>query len=227
MRRLGIIPALSVIGVALVTMGAHYLGPKPVVRTVSSTLNDPGSGLIEPADRIALIGWWLLAIVLALLVTFWVRRHSDRSIRGRSDRGHAVALVLGALAAAVTIVSITWAKDVTTLWTGIPLPTLLLGVVVAAGILGLWRAQRQIALAGTVGAVGVALAYVIPALIQIPSGLRDPGNYRFTSDEMVAMAAGDFRWRTTFRNTMASSASQLRPSSTCFPFWLSLSSSAG
>jgi len=192
MRRLGIIPALSVIGVALVTIGAHFLGPRPVVRTVSSTLNDPKMGLIEPADRAALIGWWLLAIVLALSVTFWVRRYSDRSIRGRRHRGHAVALILGALAAAVTIVSVTWANDVTELWSGIPLPTLLLGVVVAAGILGLWRAPRPIALAGTVGVAGVALAYVIPALIQIPSGLRDPGNYRFTSDEMVAVAAGRF-----------------------------------
>src|SRR5450759_4130711 len=192
MRRLGIIPALSVIGVALVTIGAHFLGPRPVVRTVSSTLNDPKMGLIEPADRAALIGWWLLAIVLALSVTFWVRRYSDRSIRGRRHRGHAVALILGALAAAVTIVSVTWANDVTELWSGIPLPTLLLGVVVAAGILGLWRAPRPIALAGTVGVAGVALAYVIPALIQIPSGLRDPGNYRFMSDEMVAVAAGRF-----------------------------------
>lgn len=192
MRRLGIIPALSVIGVALVTMGAHYLGPKPVVRTVSSTLNDPGSGLIEPADRIALIGWWLLAIILALSVTFWVRRYSDRSIRGRRERGHTVALVLGALAVAVTILSLTWSIDSTGLWTGIPMPTLLLGLIIAAGIIGLWRAPKPIALAATVVIAGVALAYVIPALIQIPSGLRDPFHYQYASDEIVAVAAGRF-----------------------------------
>jgi len=158
MRRLGIIPALSVIGVALVTMGAHYLGPKPVVRTVSSVLNNPGSGLIEPADRIALIGWWALAIILALSVTFWFRHSNGRSILGRPDRGHLLASVLGALAVATTILSVTWSIDSTKLWNGIPMPTLLLGLIVAAGIIGLWRAPKPIALAATVVIAGVALA---------------------------------------------------------------------
>lgn len=192
MRRAGLIPALSILGVAAVTGTAYLLGPAPAMRTVSSTLNDPTGGVIEPADSAALIGWFALAIVLALAFAFGLPFSRAGANMRRLGNSGGPGIVLGTLAMGLAIASVTWRDDVTGMWQGISLSVLLTALTCAVLLLGLTLVPRPLARAGSVLVGGLALAYVIPALLQIPSGLRDAYDYTFTSDEIVSVAVGKF-----------------------------------
>jgi len=186
-RRLGLVPVLSILGVAAITAGAHLLGPAPTVRAVSATLYDPAGGLIEPTDRAILVGWFALAVVLAVVFAFCIPASRHPKV-GRDW----VATVGGGAAAILAIASVTWTIDLTDLWDGISLAVLFAGLIGAILLVAITLAPRPLARAGTVMAAGVALAYAIPALVQIPSGLRDTFHYPFISDEIVSVAAGRF-----------------------------------
>jgi hypothetical protein len=68
MRRTEFIPVVAVIMVALVTLLGSLAGPDPSTPTDSELLYPSAlaATLREPADRIILPGWWVLAIDVAL-----------------------------------------------------------------------------------------------------------------------------------------------------------------
>ena len=189
LRRLGLVPVASVLGVAAITVGVHVLGPEPRARTQSAELYDPTAALIEPTDRAILLGWIALTIGLALAFAFrsTATRRPRVRVRARQD---STAMVAGSAAMGVAIGSVTWTVDVTGMWGGITLAALFAGLVGAVLLVTITLVSRPLARAGTVLTAGLALAYLIPALVQIPSGIRDVFHYRFTSDEMVSVAVG-------------------------------------
>lgn len=190
--RLGLVPALSVIGVAAVTAAAYLLEPAAHAPTASAALNDPSLGLIEPADRAALVSWILLAVLLGAWFTFRPKPRAMGRPRQLAEQRTSPTVALGVLATIVTVLAVTWTTEVTGSWKGFSLGLLLTSLVAGAGLLAMPSIPPQIARVGSVLISGTVLAYAIPALVQVPSGLRDPYHYAYTSDEIVAVAAGHF-----------------------------------
>jgi len=186
-RRLGLVPVLSVLGVTVVTVGGLLLGPAATVSTSSSTLYDPAWGLHEPTDRAVMVAWFALAIALAVLFTFGVPA-ALRSWRIPSW----VATVAAAAAMTLAITSVTWTIDPTGFWPGISVGVLFGGLIGAILLIAMTLAPASFARVGTLLTAAVAIAYTLPALLQLPSGIRDPFHYRYTSEEIVTVAAGRF-----------------------------------
>ena len=186
-RRLGLVPVFSILGVAAITVSIHYSGPPPTVPTSSSTLYDPTLGRVETTDRMILFAWIALTIAMALL--FVVRIHP--AWRSRLARPWVVTVSAGA-AMVLAIASLTWTIDPLGLWHGISLGVLFAALIAAILLVAIMLAPTPLARVGTIAAAGVALAYTIPALVQLPGALRDPGHYRYTAEEIVSVAAGKF-----------------------------------
>ena len=186
-RRLGLVPVFSVLGVAVVTVGGLLLGPAATARTSSSTLYDPAWGLLEPTDRAVMVAWFALAIALAVLFTFGV----PAAMRSRRIPTW-VATVAAAAAMVLAVTSVTWTIDPTAFWPGISLGVLFGGLIGAVLLIATTLAPAPFARVGTLLTAGVAIAYTLPALLQFPSGIRDPFHYRYTSEEIVTVAAGRF-----------------------------------
>jgi hypothetical protein len=185
-RRLGLIPVLSVLGVSAIAVGGRLFGPAATVRTSSTSLYDPSWGLIEPTDRAVMLAWFALAIALAVLVTFV-------PALSRSRLGRPWVVTLAATAAMVlAIISVTWTIDRSGFWDGIPLGVLFAALIGAALLMASTLVPAALARVGALITAAMAIAYTLPALLQLPSGIRDPFHYRFTSEEIVSVAAGRF-----------------------------------
>jgi len=193
MRRIAPVPAVAALVTAAFTGIAVWRGPKPTIRVHSAVLTDPKIALIEPTDRVVLIGWWAIAIVLAL-ATAWILRRSRRP-QAHSLRRPPPLWVVATLAVSsvgLMTTSIVWGNDWTKIWPGIGTLALVVGFAFALFTFKMWTFPKWLALASTLAVVAVVLSYALPALLQTPGTLRDPYDFQFVSDELSAVAAGHF-----------------------------------
>ena len=193
MRRIALVPAVAALLTAVFTAFAVWFGPKPTVLLHSSILNDPSLALAEPTDRAILIGWWAIAIIMALAAGWILRR--NRKTSARSTRGGPpawVVVALGVTSFGLIITSILSGIDKTGLWPGISTLGLFVGFAFALLTFKMWTLPRWLAVASTLAVCGLVLAYALPMLLQTPGALQSPGNFAYTSDEISAVAAGHF-----------------------------------
>ena len=190
---LALVAPVAVVGVAILTGLIVWLGPEPVVPTESKLLwpEALNQALIEPRDRWVLLAWWLFTVVLALGMATAARR----GWKVRGTRAAKVwtwlALILTLVAVGVILASVTWnVDDAFDQWSGVGLVQLAVGFGLSAACFALWRATRPIALGISLVLVGIVIALVGPAWLQVPNHIHDVYDFRFTADELSAVAAG-------------------------------------
>lgn len=177
---------LAVLLVAAVTALIILLGPVAHRSTDGTWLRDLDKTLIKPADRIALVSWFVLAIGMALVALAAARR---RPAAHRGER----TLVAAALASTVLVMAaVLWSYDPFQLWSGLSTEHLVLGIAAATSLIaGLARQDPRWRIAGFVAAA-LVLALVIPTWLQTPATVVDPVHFGYTSDELSSVAVGRF-----------------------------------
>jgi uncharacterized membrane protein len=192
MRRIGFVPAVTALLTTGMTGAVVLMGPKPTAAVKSEVLNVPSIALAEPTDKVVLVGWWLIAIVMGFVTVWLVKRHRVERRLQPSMLYSCAATVLGAGSVGLVVASITWGRDDTRAWPGINALGLLVGFGFALFTFQTWRFPRWLAVASTLSVACLVLAYALPALLQTPGSIRDPYDFLFTSDEISAVAASRF-----------------------------------
>ena len=192
--RLELVPAVAACLTATFTWLAVRLGPKPTGTSRAGLLNDPGVARVEVTDRAILVGWWLIAIAMAMAAT-WLVRSRRRSLSGRSRTLQAALLAvlcLGSMALILASVTSGTARGEPYPWAGLSPFQLLIGFSFALLTLWMWRLPRRRAVIFTLAVVGFTLLWAVPAFIQTPGSVADAYHFQFTSDEISAVGAGHF-----------------------------------
>lgn len=186
------IGAWSLVCVALVTAAIISFGPAAHVAVTSDVINDPSRALIEPSDRFALVAWIVLAALIGLISLALMRTQRPlRSARFRVWRSR-INWALGVAAIMCVVTSVMWGTDPTGAWSGITIPEAVTGLVAATVVLWILVVTDARWRAGSLVIVGLTLALVIPAWLQIPGAVRDPGHFVYTVDEIASVAGGHF-----------------------------------
>ncbi len=191
MKRLPVIVAAGVLLVAASTTllfwlrpsWAFFLGIDPVDEILGRLFR-------EQTDRLILLAWWFIAIMLAFLSAWSLRREVPRESTQVSR--NLIGILPLVLAIMILVWSTTWAADSHNAWPGIPVVGLGLGALVALGSILIWRSRAPVSTATTVGMVSLILAVAIPVFLQGPSSLIDGYHFTFIADEIAAPAAGKF-----------------------------------
>jgi hypothetical protein len=181
----------SVIGATLVTGAAVVFGPAPYTLASTAWVRSTAGSAIEPADRLALVGWYALAVVFSLGALWWSRRPRRRVESGRRLTRMVDGPLL-ALTAGIVVLGLVWAADPSELWKGLPLVSLPIAWLVAVVVLSGTLRSRPRERAVTLALAGLALAVSLPFWIQVPAALGDPYHFGFTSEEVGSVAAGHF-----------------------------------
>ena len=180
MRRVTLLPAVAAVSTALLTGVVIKTAPKSTTP-------------VELTDRLVLLGWWCIAIAMALSGAWVVRRNRKHlSTKDQTVPPRWVAAGLGVGSVGIVFSSVTWGNDITKMWPGITTLELFVGLVFAIATFCMWTSPRWIAAAFSLIVVGVVLSYALPALLQLPGTIRSPYDFPFTSDELSAVAAGHF-----------------------------------
>jgi hypothetical protein len=193
MRRIALVSAVTALVTAAFTGIAVRFGPKPTVPVHSAVLNDPSIALVEPTDRAILLGWWAIAIIMALAIAWILRRNRrtpDHSTRGPLPPWAVVSLGVGALG--VMITSIVWGTDILKYTPGISTVGLFVGIAFALFTFQMWTLPKWLAVASSLAIFGLVLSFVLPALLQTPGSIRGQYDFQFVSDEISAVGAGHF-----------------------------------
>jgi hypothetical protein len=162
------------------------LGPSAAPTRDSSTVRNVQDTLVEPTDRMVLISWYLITIAVALMAVWLPRRLLRHWPNGLSIR------ILTYLSTAAVVGAVTWSLDPVKYWSGIPTVNLVLGCMLAYGVLAsaAQRASRWQTLTQLLAVLVVLLG--LAALVQTPSTVIDAYHFSFTSDELSAVAVGHF-----------------------------------
>jgi len=177
------------IGVPLSTALVVTLGPNPVLR--SSKYLAPGIlGLSEVRDRVAVIGWWALTGIAAILIfrTFTAKHHDyvDSSARSR------VWAPLLTLVLLTFLAGLTFDLDTATTdnWKRVELWVVIPSVILFTSVYTLKNLTRMIRTTAPWLAAFVLLVFGVPTLFQSPTTIRDNYHFVFTANELLAPAAG-------------------------------------
>lgn len=189
MRRLAMVAPLAVLLTTALTAGIVLLGPEPYRPATHPDILETGGLLIEPRDRLVLAAWWLIVVVIVVLL----RDRGGPSGHPRSPRAPD-ALVTGVVTLTIGLATIAVLVDVDqrSLWPGIGWPGLLVGTGLAALTILQWRAARRVSLLVTLAMLAMLAMLAVPALLETPGGIRDVDSFRFTGDELAAVANGQF-----------------------------------
>lgn len=180
MRRVTLIPAVAAVSTALLTGFIIMIGPE-------------STKVVELTDRLVLLGWWFLAIGMALGGAWIARRgRNDQARKVRNGPPSWLAALLGVGSIGIIASSVTWDHDVTNQWPGITTLWLIVGLLFAWVVFHIWSSSRSLAAASSLIVVGIVFSYALPALLQLPGTIRSAYDFAFTSDELAAVAAGHF-----------------------------------
>ncbi|WP_244930226.1 hypothetical protein [Nocardioides sp. W7] len=175
---------------ALITFLIVKVGPEPSPPAISSDVFAAhlAATLLEPRDRVVLVGWWLSVPMLLGLV--WVLA---RLRRGPARLFVDVLALAGAVVLAVA--AALWFEEVDPglaawfprlQWWELVLGVLAAVLAVASLLVrGVWF--RRVA---SVVLVVVILAFLLPALVQTPTSIVEPWHATYTLDELIAPAVG-------------------------------------
>lgn len=189
---LGLTGAVAVLGVTAITVVALTLAAPAYRPSGSALVNDTASLLVEPGDRLALIGWVAFAAVLGCVVA-WAASRRRRERAWRLTRLiDQVSLGVGVVAGVLCVLAIAWGDDLTGLWAGVTVSELVTGAILACGVVWLAASRRRPVPAVAVAVIAVLGAIAAPAWFQVPGAVRDGWHIRYTVDELSAVAAGHF-----------------------------------
>lgn len=178
----------AVLGVAVVTLLAVVLSPAPHLRSESTWLRSTAETLVEPGDRLALVGWYVVTVVLALGALRWSglggRTRAHRASRARRWDGVVV------VTAAVIVLGLVWSVDPTGLWLGLSVRDIIVGWALAVPVITACLPRRRPARAAVTVLAGTVLVLTLGAWIQVPALLVDPYDFRFSVEEVSSVAAG-------------------------------------
>ncbi len=187
MRRLAMVAPVTVLLTAALTAGIVLLGPEPFRPATHPDILDIGGLLVEPRDRLVLAAWWLIAAVVVAVL---------RDRVGPADRPPATrtraALVTGVVTLAIGLAAVAVLVDVDQrgLWPGIGWLGLLVGAGLATLTILQWRAARPVSRLVSLAILAMLALLAVPALLQTPGGIRDVDSFRYTGDELAAVANG-------------------------------------
>jgi hypothetical protein len=162
-------------------------GPKSYRPVNSENLTELGinASLVEPRDQLILISWWILAIVLTFI--------SYRFVKFETNLTRRIFIAVGSFSTMILIfLSLLWDKDSTKTWMGVGYEGIIFGLVFSTIIVFSWTLQGALRKLFNIIFLIFLAIYFLPALIQTPGFIRDPGHIIFTSDDLVSVAAD--RW---------------------------------
>lgn len=177
---------------AVVTTVSTFLlvkiAPTPVL-TPNELLTDGVVGLIEVADRINLFVWWISGIILIVMARYFSKEGQVTDIKKR-DTSFYIAGVVGA----IILAAYTWDFDLTETDNTESFTITQLGIGTALFVAYLWiaRSESKISTGLSKSYLLVISFFAVPILWQAPNGVRDPGHFPYTANEMAAVAAGNF-----------------------------------
>ena len=187
MRRLSVVGPVVVLAVSLLTVAITTLGPTPYRISTHPHILDIDNVLVEPVDRIVLISWWLVPILLGLAIWAVGRGHRPSTSRLAGVVGWSV----GSLSVLVALSQIILDEDEIGLYPGISIRALGLGAGAAGVLLMTWYSRTRVAAVATWFLLIPLGLIAIAAAIQTPDGVTDADSFRFTSDELAAPATGE------------------------------------
>lgn len=176
------------IGVPLLTALIVTFGPNPVLR--GSIQLSPGVvGLDETRDQIALVGWYMLAGITGLIVYRSFLTHSEEQVDSRSDSR--LWLILISLTAMLFIAGLMVRLDRTETdnWKRVDFSVVAISILILVAVITLPRLRREATLAIRAFFTAVLATCLVP-LFQTPATIKDPSHFIFTSNELLAPAAG-------------------------------------
>jgi len=193
MRRVPILISIGVLLVTAATATLYWLQPTPAfyvqIELVDSIL---ARVFHEQTDRLILLFWLFITVVLALLAM----RRSVQHTRVKGDswlRAKTISQVVVIVSAIMLLLwAVMWLPDEHGVWPGIRPSGLSIGFITLALILVCWWAKPGLAALATILGGALTLSFAVPALLQLPSSLLDPYHFLFIADEIAAPAAGKF-----------------------------------
>ena len=184
------VSSTSVILTSVLTFVVWAAGPPP-----QKTENPQGlwpeqavNAVQEPTDRLILLTWFVIPIILLVLARLAARQMPRPPGRWLL----AIQFVILGVSLIIIVRTVTLANDPWGYWVGLSFADLAIGTAITSVAFVSWRlfgASRRILLGLTLLTV---LAFLGPALLNSPEHVRDSYNFSFTSDEMAAPAAGKF-----------------------------------
>lgn len=175
---------------ALITFVIVRVGPEPSPGADESEVFAAhlATTLLEPRDRVVLVGWWLSVPLLLGLV--WVLA---RLRRGPARRFVDLLALVGSVGLAVA--AALWFEEVDAglapWFPRLHLGELVLGVVAAVlAVATLLVRGDRVRRVGAVALVLVTLSFLLPALVQTPTSIVEPWHATYTLDELIAPAVG-------------------------------------
>jgi len=190
LAELAYVAPVAVVLETLITFVIVKVGPEPGRPADTSDVfrSQLSTTLLEPRDRMVLVGWWLSVPILIGLV--WVLA---RLPRGRTRLLGGRLMLAGSVVVAVA--SALWFEEVDVGFA--PWIPRLYPWEMAVGAIAAVLAVATLLVRGDwfrrVGSavmVLVTLSFLLPALVQTPNSIVEPGHAAYTLDELIAPAVG-------------------------------------
>jgi hypothetical protein len=183
----GVYAALAVV-TTVSTFLLVKIGPTPVL-TPNELLTDGVVGLVEVADRINLFVWWISGMILIVMARCCPIEGQVIDVKTK-DSSFYIAGVVGA----IILAAYTWDFDLTETdnTQSFTIPQLGIGAALFMAYLVVARSDSKISNGLSKSYLLVISFFVVPILWQAPNGVRDPGHFPYTANEMAAVAAGNF-----------------------------------
>ena len=170
--------------VAVCTYILWLIGPVPERATTVTALwpEQNINAFSEPTDRLILLVWFLLPVILFIVIL--VLSRSTRNLNKKLQSLLIAVLLL--LTASLAILALQLTQDGWGFWAGFTRFSFLSGAIVTLVIFSSWIVSRSFYWISAMLVAIIAAAFLIPALLQSESHVRDPYNFLFTGNELAA-----------------------------------------
>lgn len=175
----------------IMTVSAFVLvrfGPMPVL-SANAVLADGIVGMVEVADRINLVTWWVSGLLL-IVVARWFYEN-DLNVAAKKNNAY---FYFAGIVGFIVLAAYTWDVDLTETDNTVPFTVTNLFVGAAVFVVYLFIARSASKLKdGLSKTYLLVISFIaVPILWQAPNAVRDPGHFIYTANEMAAVAAGNF-----------------------------------
>ena len=163
-------------------------GPIPVL-TPNAMLADGVVGMVEVADRINLLTWWVSGLLLIVAARWFYKNDHNVAVEKNNSYFYFAGIV-----GAIVLAAYTWDVDLTDTdnTVSFTVTNLFVGAAVFMVYLLIARSASRLSY-GLSKTYLLAISFIaVPILWQAPNAVRDPFHFVYTANEMAAVAAGNF-----------------------------------